>query len=262
MIAIGTLKAFALIAEESQSSTYSMHRVVHLATQSWFKIRGALVTIQREALETVSEIVNTDFIDYAWNPKDNLLPHARLVATYETAEEASSCRAKLLSALASHDQACGDLESAHTAAVEGVNIYRSIKNTQNSAFLGSGSVLSRILIDRHEYREAEALNCELLSIGTKIGRMSYVIACQHAQSILSQEQYSEAEKLLRQLPDRATNLSDCTAGDRVGIFNDLAQVLARKKQYFEAEEIASQSMELVEDSVQGYWSKEAMGEVG
>lgn len=150
MTAIGTLKAFSLITEESHSSTYSMHRVVYVATQSWLKTRGTLVNVQREALELVSKEANLDLIQYAWEPHDNLLPHARLAATYETAEEASPSRAKLLSALASHDFTRGDLEVAHTAAVEAIEIYRSTGESQSIAFLESGSVLASILVDRKE----------------------------------------------------------------------------------------------------------------
>ena len=262
MTAIGTLKAFSLITEESQSSTYSMHRVVYLATQSWLEIRGTLEAVRREALEAVSDCVNVDLIERIWNPSKSLIPHARLVATYERAQETSSSHAKLLSALASLDYLRGELEFAHAAAVEAIEIYRSTGESQSIAFLGSGSVLIDLLLERKEYQAAEALSCELLSIGTKIGRMSARIACLHARSICCQERYNEAEQLLRQLLDRVTSLNDCDVRERFVIYKDLAWALTKNRKYSEAEEIVSQGLDPVQGSYERNILQVAMGDVG
>ena len=248
MTAMGTLKAFSLVAEESDSSTYSMHRVVYLATQSWLKTRGTLGAVRREAIEAVGKEIDIDLIRYDWTPRDNFLPHARLIAMFGRAEETSSNRAKLLSGLASYDTMLGDLQSARTAAVEAIEIYRSIGESQSIAFLGSGRVLFDILLDRQEYQECEALSSELLSICTKIGRTSYMIACRHAHSITCQERYKEAEQLLRQVLDRATNVDDCDIGERITIYQALASAFTGNSKYSEAEEIVTQGLELLRDS--------------
>lgn len=190
-----------------------------------------------------------------------MLPHARLVAAYERAEETSSCHARLLSALASYDTIRGDIDTAHTAAVEAIAIYRITGEYRSLDFMGSGFVLVNILLKRGKLQETEALSCELLSIGTEIGRMSYKIASLHALSICSQKRYSEGERLLRQLLDRATSLNDCDVGERSLMYRDLARVLAENKKYFEAEEILSQGMDLVEDSLNRNSLKNAMGDV-
>lgn len=269
MTAIGTLKAFSLITEESHASTYSMHRIVHITTQSWLKSRGSLVTVQCEALENlVIEDADVDLTRYTWAPSDNVIPHARLVATYGEADETISCRAKLLSALASYDFTSGDMDSAHAAAVEGIRIYRRIGHTQSFDFLGSGYILVRILLFRNEYQAAEALSCELLSICTKIGRFSYKIACQHAVSISYQDRYNEAERLLRQLLDRATSLNDCDHEERMNIYDYLAQALAKNNKCSEAEDIVSQGLDVAKGlpGELNEWSRfrlqSTMGEVG
>ena len=246
MTAIGTLKAFSLIIEESQSSTYGMHRVVYLATQSWLQKRGTLSIIQREALEIFSGRADIDLIRYSWVPKDNLLPHARLVATYEKTPETLLSYAKLLSALASFDSLCGEMESAHSAAVEAVEIYRSIGKTQSNAFLGSGIVLVRILQRRGEFQEAEALSSELLNIGTKMGEMSYRIAFEHACSIFGQERYTEVEELFRQLLDRSTRFKDCTIDERVAMYGQLGATLIEQEKYSDAEDMVNQGLNFAE----------------
>ena len=246
MTAIGTLKAFSLITEESQSSTYSMHRVVHLATQSWLNTRDTLVIAQREALEAVSEHVKVDLIERIWVPSNSLIPHARLVATYERAEETSSCHAKLLSALASYDTMHGDMDTAHRAAVEAVAIYRSTGEYWSFDFMESGFILAKILLLRGKLQETEALSCELLSISKKIGRMSYGIACLHARSICRQERYNEAEQLLRQLLDRSIGFKDSTIEERAVIYGQLGLTLTEQEKYSDAEDMINQGLEIAE----------------
>lgn len=86
MTAIGTLKAFSLITEESQSSTYSMHRVVYLATQSWLETRGTLGAVRREALEAFSEKIKRDFSE-----KIKRLNSVRLGPKRQFAPPCSAC---------------------------------------------------------------------------------------------------------------------------------------------------------------------------
>ena len=54
--AIGVLKVFSLIKADSGSRTFSMHRLVQLATQRWLELEGTIDEWQEMALVEVSSL--------------------------------------------------------------------------------------------------------------------------------------------------------------------------------------------------------------
>jgi len=58
--AIGTLRSYSFLSEQTDGTTYDMHRLVHLASRIWLRKSGRAVETQAEATKHLTTIFPTD----------------------------------------------------------------------------------------------------------------------------------------------------------------------------------------------------------
>src|SRR5947207_3289784 len=80
--AIGMLKAFSLITEETKGAIYGMHRLVQILTQRWLEVQQELIKWQEKALEVVSHHCPSNGKYENWATWRAINPHVQAVLGY------------------------------------------------------------------------------------------------------------------------------------------------------------------------------------
>ncbi|KAF2752394.1 hypothetical protein EJ05DRAFT_384293, partial [Pseudovirgaria hyperparasitica] len=86
LFAVGVLQSYAFIARRGSSTTYDMHRLVHLASKIWIEKEGQATAVNKQATEHIAQVFPLD--DYTnrglWQ---EYLPHATRLARNSTTQD-------------------------------------------------------------------------------------------------------------------------------------------------------------------------------
>lgn len=86
--AVGALKSFSLVREDSKKQEYTVHRLVHLATRTWLEQDGDAATWHRQALDSVNKAFPAGEI-IEWSECTKLEPHVEAVLASESVDAES-----------------------------------------------------------------------------------------------------------------------------------------------------------------------------
>jgi tetratricopeptide (TPR) repeat protein len=171
--AIGTLKAFGFIKKRLRGESYDMHRLVHIAMQSWLSLNDELKSwnekrppAQKEtekyralALKSVADAFTVDEEDDEHlELYQQLLPHAKTILAHEfVGSTDQKCKAKLLHNAAWYVSEQGDFRSAEKWMIEAVEIRTDEMGKGDSETLKSMQQLSIAYSDMGKAKEAAEL---------------------------------------------------------------------------------------------------------
>ncbi|KIM94517.1 hypothetical protein OIDMADRAFT_207691, partial [Oidiodendron maius Zn] len=245
--AIGTLQAFSLITVERDDETYSMHRLVQLATQTWLGLQKSRDRWQEEALELLSNELPTG--DYK-NKKicNALLPHATTVLRYPALSDSSLLRhAAIMHNLAWFDLMQGKYESAHKRCKESYTERRRILGLDDPHTLGSLGLLASTYGSQGRWKEAEELGIQVMEARKR------VLGAEHPDTLTSmanlawvyggQGRWKEAEELGVQVVETKRRVFGVVHSSTLTSMANLASTYRDQGRWKEAEELEAQVIE-------------------
>jgi tetratricopeptide (TPR) repeat protein len=229
--ALGTLLAFALVTQQPRTQSYSMHRLVQLATRRWLHTKGQ----QRQYKIAVFERLTQKFPRGQYETREYcgaLASHARLVLSYEDVVNSDSIQldlAMLLQNLASFDTMQGRLHEARDYQKRCISIRETHLGVSHVSTLECMRELACNLRDVAEYEEAERLHRKSLVILEPSGpeRRSSLLATKTdlADLLWSLGAYDEAEKLSREAVAGRMDLLGPSHADTITSMGVLSLVL-------------------------------------
>jgi hypothetical protein len=169
--AIGTLKAFGFIKERLSGESYDMHRLVHIAMQSWLNLNDELKSRNEKqpqaqkktekyralALKSVADAFTVEEDEHQ-ELYQQLLPHAETILAHKfVGSTDQKYKAKLLHNAAWYVSEQGDFRSAEKWMIEAVEIRTEEMGEVDSETLKSMQQLSVAYSDMGKAKEAAEL---------------------------------------------------------------------------------------------------------
>jgi tetratricopeptide (TPR) repeat protein len=244
--ALGPLKAFYLITTGKGGNTFTMHRLVQLATQNWLKNHEETTRYQEEAVKLLSERFPSG--EYAtWQLCQALSPHAQVVLEYSYEPPSSLLHAKLLYKVAWYEWKQGRYSIARSHSERAHDVRQKYLGGDDPQTLSSLALLAVVLKDLGEFKAAEAMHRKVLK------RQEKVLGKEHqdtlrsvsdlAVTLRSLGKYNDAETMHRRaLEGRQKVLGDGNSETLTSI-TDLAMVLVDQGKYKIGEKMHRQALE-------------------
>ncbi|KAF2195155.1 TPR-like protein [Zopfia rhizophila CBS 207.26] len=151
--ALGILKAYSLISENTETKNFSMHRLVQLAMRKWLEQNGQEKKYAEEALTLLSG----NFPDGSfktWNECKALIVHADAVLDLTSDSGNRSARAMLLQNCASFQNGRGQYASAEAKFAEVIKLRTELVGADNTETLRAMDQLAWTLRNQAKYDAA------------------------------------------------------------------------------------------------------------
>jgi tetratricopeptide (TPR) repeat protein len=218
--ALACLENFSLISAQIEDQSYSMHRLVQLATQCWLETHGERTRWRDRALKILYEKFPAEGGD-DWTVSRALYPHAQIVTAYEFNGRRSMERLAItLNSVGNYESEQGQYDLALLKFSRAAEIWKELGVSNGSdlftAIHGQAVVLRRM----GKYREAER-QCLITLEGREkepgIGDSVTLETVSNLATIYrSQGKYKEAEELYKralretEIMDNELDLMDAT----------------------------------------------------
>ncbi|KAK3191213.1 hypothetical protein K4F52_002803 [Lecanicillium sp. MT-2017a] len=261
--AVGTLKAFAFLAERDNGSSYDVHRLVQIAARNWLAAKGEWQIWSRKAFLRVYEEFPTPEHENreVWT---GYLPHAENLLRLRTNRvedeninggEDEEIKRDLLSKVGKSFHNIGRFEEAQAMYSEALPLYEKALGRTDASTLTSLHNLGVVLASQGKYEEAEALLQEALTLKENVLGPEHpdTLASMHNLGFVlgSDGKYIEAEAMHR----KAIALREKVLGrehpDTVASMNTLGLVLESQGKYEEAEAMHREAV-FLHDKVLGH----------
>ncbi|KAJ0108861.1 hypothetical protein J7T55_011355 [Diaporthe amygdali] len=141
--ALGTLKAFSLVAE-TKDNTIDMHRLVQLVTRKWLVMQDKFAEFAERALKTVSEAY----------------PYGR----HETRQACVDYLPHAIAVLGNNETGFGQWKEAELSAVQSVNIRQEVLGEEDPDTLISMSNLAVTYRNQGRWEESEKLEVKVMEM--------------------------------------------------------------------------------------------------
>ncbi|KAI1416416.1 P-loop containing nucleoside triphosphate hydrolase protein [Hypoxylon sp. FL1857] len=234
---LGALQAFALVTQQQRMQSYSMHRLVQLATRRWLHTKGE----QRHYKITALMRLAQRFPRGEYETREAcsaLASHARLVLSYEDAADSIKLdSAMLLQNLASFDTVQGRLNEARDCQKRCITIREMHLGVHHISTLECMRDLACNLRDLAEFGEAEQLHRRSLAIlessGTAFRSALLATKSDLADLLWSMGKYEEAETLSREAVSGRAELLGASHADTItsmGVLSLILCALAKKEE--------------------------------
>ena len=215
--AVGTLKAFSFISEETGAATFMMHRLVQVSTRKWLTLHGEIAKWQEMALKAVTTSFPFDSDDIEnWKTCEALLPHVKIVLeyTYESNECLLKKQAEIRHKVSSYNCLAGRWDEAYEQASKAYEIRREMMGSEHPLTLTVMYIVARTLFNRSEYKAADSMFQQHFNLTKRI------LGSEHQETLRSMAfvafiqffykgQFSEGEESYRttlELRERALGL--------------------------------------------------------
>lgn len=152
--ALGMLKAYSLVTENTKTKNLAIHRLVQLSMRKWLERENQVEKYREGALILLSE----NFPDGSfktWNECKALIVHADAILEHTHDSENRSARAKLLQNCANFQNGRGQYAAAETKFAEVVKLRTELVGADNTETLRAQDQLAWTL--RNQARKEEAL---------------------------------------------------------------------------------------------------------
>ncbi|CBF80763.1 hypothetical protein AN8541.2 [Aspergillus nidulans FGSC A4] len=227
--ALGLLKAYSFISVQVDDSSFSLHRLVHLATRNWLRKRETFESWIVRAADRLDEIFPDNNHDnrQKWR---KYLSHAQYLTGSEEFKACQDNYNEFLERIGSCLQADGRYVEGETLLRNVLKCRERTCGLEHPDTLTSISQLGSVLADQGKYEEAEAMHRRDLVGSEKVlgpEHPNTLVSVSELGSVLAgQGKYEEAEAMHRQALQRP----------------QLGSVLAYQGKYEEAEVMHRQAL--------------------
>ncbi|KAI1433920.1 hypothetical protein GGR50DRAFT_704951 [Xylaria sp. CBS 124048] len=245
--ALGLLKAFSLIAEET-SGSFSMHRLVQLITQNWLNAKKTTSQFEKQALLIVSE-------KYPYGGFGNrakcsaYLPHAqrvlKLVGTGSSQE--ALAKASIYHCVGSFFDLEGHWADAEKYQIQAIDIRARLLGENDPDTLNSISDLAWTYVHQGRWNEAESRALQVMEKREARWGRDYPDTLTSIANLSSvywnQGRWEEAESLELEVMEKRQAILGSDHTDTLTSMTNLASVYAKQGRWAEAEPLMAQVMD-------------------
>ncbi|KAI9923368.1 hypothetical protein MW887_009938 [Aspergillus wentii] len=242
--AIGTLDAHSFIKKHSDSTTFDMHRLVHLATRGWLKGQERLSDWQSKAVTRLGKLLaNTDQTNRTqWRV---YIPHAQFaVADHTKGDNEIINLVQRCGACLDYDGRYGEAETMYWKALK---YKEKVVGPEHPNTLASVNNLGSVLERQGRYEEAEAMHRRALEGYKKVlgpEHPSTLTSVSNLSSVLSRQgKYEEAEATHRRALEGSEKVLGPEHPDTLTSVNNLGSVLSSQGKYEEAKAMHRRGLE-------------------
>ncbi|KAK2589658.1 hypothetical protein QQS21_012665 [Conoideocrella luteorostrata] len=218
MEAIGTLEAYAFIAQREGQDSIDMHRLVRIAVQNWLEGKGELNVYVTSAIQRL----NHAFPFPKHENKDiwiRYLPHAETALKFQVQHKGGKVEASLLNKVAHSYYLLGQYQKAEQVYWQALQLCREVLGKEHPDTLISMNNLASVLSDLGKDEEAEKMHRQTLQLKEKVLGKEHPSTLKSLDNLgevlLKLEKWNELEQLNRQIllmhRRRADELADTTA---------------------------------------------------
>ncbi|MCJ1264537.1 hypothetical protein MMC22_004409 [Lobaria immixta] len=241
--ALGTLMAFSMISAEKNGESYSIHRLVQLATRRWLEIQHTHEKWQKQALMVVDGTFRGEDFK-SWAKDESLLPHAHIVAQYKhVVEDCSAEYQRLLERMALFHIHRGQYESSFARIL---NAFEALMKTTGLEH----PYMSRVAAIYHaqgRLEEAEKLKLQVLETNLRVLKAEHPDTLESmanlAATYCTQGRLEDAEKLQVQVMETRLRVLKAEHPDTLKSMNNLAVTYSKQGRLEEAEKLGLQVIE-------------------
>lgn len=207
---MGILEAYSFIQRSAGEATYTMHRLVQVATRAWLQNQGVAARdrILSKALYTLAELFPAEGEFEDWGTCTLYLPHAEaILLRSRTVEdmERRLARANLLVKTADYLEARGNFQSAEKKILESLDIYDSLGLSDTAEALRAKSSYANVVGDMGDVERAiEILRRVFQQQGNLLGmthqdtlQTIHLLADNLADSTRTEVDFKEAKQLAK-----------------------------------------------------------------
>ncbi|KAF2477726.1 TPR-like protein [Lindgomyces ingoldianus] len=162
--ALGILKAYSLVTENTETKNFAMHRLVQLSMRKWLETKDLEKRYSEEALTLLADSF-PDGSFKTWESCKALIVHADTVLELTVDSENRSARAKLLQNCANFQNGRGQYAAAEMKFVEVVRLRTEFVGADNTDTLRAVDQLSWTL--RNQAKNDEALEIAKQTLSKK-----------------------------------------------------------------------------------------------
>ena len=250
--AIGNLKAFSLIVEQSGGKVFGLHRLVQLSMRLWLEEHQSLLEWQAKAFDAVSRCCPSNESYETWSSWETLSPHIKIVMGYNLATEPYLLgRASILTHAALYDVRRGKYRYGRQKSEEALVIRKKLLGEEHLDTLESINCLAVVLARQGKYNNAEEMSRHVLRFRER------TLGKEHPKTLTSMHNlatglgdrgdYYEAEEMHRRVLDLRGNVLGEKHPDTLVSMNQLASTLETQEKYDEAEGMRQQVVALQEE---------------
>ncbi len=244
--AVGILIQFSFVTEVSEKKTFTIHRLVQLATRIWSETYGEAERIREEVLDLVwRHYPNGKYEN--WSRCEVLEPHAQIVlgSTYNS-HKSELQKAKILNQNAWYNMTQGRFKISEEKVQKAINLRRSYLDLDHLNHLQSVSLLAKIYTLQRRWDEAEQLQVQILETSKRVLKADHPFTLASignlAVTYRGQRRWDEAEKLLVQVMETMKRVLKPDRSDMLAIMAELAMIYRNQERWDEAEKLLVQVM--------------------
>ncbi|GKZ37400.1 hypothetical protein AbraIFM66950_008923 [Aspergillus brasiliensis] len=245
--ALGLLKAFSFISEESGDSSLSLHRLVHLATRNWMRKNQQFSLHIMKTADRLSEVFpNNDHANrQVWR---EYLPYAlSLIAEADFRKEQEKY-IDLIKNVRSCLYSDGRWKEAEELGARVIVLHKQVLGPEHPDTLTSMGYLVAIYMHQERWKEAEELGMEALELYKEVLGPEHPYTLTSMANLASTYRHQERWKEAEELEVQALKLRKQVLGpehpDTLTSMANLASTYSEQERWKKAEELGVQVMEL------------------
>ena len=248
--AISPLLDFSLVSVGSDRKSFSMHRLVQIATLKCLDNNQSLQNWESRAIQRIAErFPDGDFED--WEICGLLLPHAEKIITYNAKGEESRLEyASILGKTGNYLSGKGNDDLAEQRLERSLNIRRKYLDDEDPRVFSSMANLALTFANQGRWKEAEDLQREAMQTSSRVLGEDHPCTLRSLIYLVTiyqnQGQWEMAEKVGIQVMETNKRVLGKEHPNTLGSMTELAWTLAHQGRWKEAEELEIQTMKTSE----------------
>jgi len=240
---LAVLRSYFFVEQNTDPTSFRMHRLVQLATKKWLKARGQLEYWASQFVSNMNENFPVNSYEFkSWGTCQSLFPHAVAVLDADvTDRKAVLMQAELLLRSGRYAMAKGAYSHAQKMLERSYHARKDILGERHPETLRSMSSLARTHADQGQWLRAQQMWLEVLE------RRKEVLGTDHSDTLVSMGDLAnalvscgrpdEAEKLQLEVLEKSKSRLGEEHEDTWTIMNCLAYTYSTQGRYEEAERL-------------------------
>ncbi|KAF2190064.1 FabD/lysophospholipase-like protein [Zopfia rhizophila CBS 207.26] len=244
--ALGTLSAYSFITEHRTDPLLDLHRLVHLATRNWLRMKGSRGEWAAKALERLEEVFpDSDHINRSvWRM---YLPHAQYALEFELEEDVGNGKTELLWKFGKCAHSDGRYKEAEKAFAQVMQIRKRVLGEEHLSTLTSMANLASTYRNQGRWKEAEELFVQVMETRKRVLGEEHLSTLTSMANLAStyrnQGRWKEAEELEVQVMETSSRVLGEEHPSTLTSMANLASTYRNQGRWKEAEELEVQVME-------------------
>ena len=243
--ALGVLKAFSFISENSVNENFNIHRLVQLVMQKWLIRENPSHIWFKRALTIVASL----FPSWAyenWKICEEYMPHAYAVLDRKTSSSITEAESRglLLYCVARYLNYRGQEDTPRRLLEEAIPTIRGALGENHRGTLASKAALARLDSEQGRRGEAEAMQLQLVETGTRVLGAEDLDTLDYksdlALTYMMQGRWDDAEELLREVLETRKKILGLEDHGTLRAMVTLSSMYQRQEKLKEAEQLQLQ----------------------